>query len=187
MNAQIYQKPQSVLSWSSTNETDSNTVEKTQPNPKDSHTPRKSLQSNQTKQHNVIKITPRPSSIVSKQPHGASEGDKDLLEAKVTQTAVEPLRPHSVEEIQTSLKDVFKTVNYTSSTKSTNGKVVDSVNHEEDELDFLLSLETPRVSNNEIASSGNTSQKVSRVHEFSYPFSLAKSPPPDLQITAYKK
>ena len=113
------------------------------------------VQRSQNYQHNLIKMTQEQSSSDSKQSTNSSKSDKDLLKVKPTGCTNEPSKPHNVEDIEASLKDVIKTVN-TSSTNDTTGKIVGSVNHEEDdELEFLLSLETP---GDRITSSGHHSQ-----------------------------
>ena len=157
INAEMHRKNQCVPPWSSMNKIpDANRTAKSdsRANLKDTSEPLTIAQSNQNYQHNLIKMTLEQSSSDSKQ-SANSKSDKDLLKVKQTGCAREPSKPHNVEDIEASLKDVIKTVN-TSSTNGATGKGVGSVNHEEeDELEFLLSLETP---GDRITSSGHNSQ-----------------------------
>ena len=153
-NAEVHRKTQSVSPWSSLNKApDTNRTAKSdsRSNLKDATEPFMIVQSSQNYQHNLLE----QSSSDSKQSANSSKSDKDLLKVKQTGCTNEPSKPHNVEDIEASLKDVIKTVN-ASSTNDTTGKIVGSVNHEEDdELEFLLSLETP---GDRIASSGHHSQ-----------------------------
>lgn len=85
----------------------------------------------------------------------------DLSHVKQPGGTSEPCTLHNKENLQNSLKDVLKTVNTSSKTDRTGEQLVQSSNNEDDnELEFLLSLETPGGKDNSKTPSGPHSNKV---------------------------
>lgn len=88
---------------------------------------------------------------------------KDVLRS-VTQSSStsEPSKPQNAEELQTSLKDVLRTANATT-TNITTGKMLEKpAEHEEDdELESLLSLGTPGMKKNSDSTAVLQNRKVS--------------------------
>lgn len=88
---------------------------------------------------------------------------KDVLRS-VTQSSStsEPSKPQNAEELQTSLKDVLRTANATT-TNITTGKMLEkpAEYEEDDELESLLSLGTPGMNKNSDSTAVLQNRKVS--------------------------
>ena len=164
-NADLHKKNQSILPWSFTDETKATTTSATESRPtlNNTHQPSTSLRStpNNQEDFSTKKIVLEQSSNVTKQVTNASKSGKDKLQPIRPGCAMEPCKPHNVEDLQTSLKDVLRTVNATS-TNNTTGQEEASAEHEDDnELEFLLSLGTPGGDKNSGPSAGLHSHNVS--------------------------
>lgn len=92
--------------------------------------------------------------------HSMKSDGADLSHVKRPGDGREPCTLHNTQNLQSSLKDVLKTVN-TSSKTGTVEQLAQSSNNEDDELEFLLSLGTPGVKDHSKALSGNQANKVS--------------------------
>lgn len=181
LNAELHRRDQSILPWSSTSKTDTETTTTTTATEsrsplEDTHQPLVLLHNAQNDQKRLIKKTIGQSNSDSKQSPSYSLNSDEDLKPKQSGHAINPSKPQNVEELQTSLKDVYKTVNTVS---ATSGKGVESVNCEEDdELDFLLSLGTPAdVTRISSPSGGDHTDKVSRLVQQTYSQLSHKQPP----------
>ena len=154
----MHRRNQSILPWSSTSKPDTNTTATTETRFTLEDTCQNLTLPHSANSTNEQKLTKQYSSD-SEQLASRTKGDKDLLKVKQRGHPIEPSKPHNAEGLQTSLKDVLKTVNATSAVGGQVNKLAN--NEEDDELEFLLSLDTPRVDKDSIASGGDNSQKVS--------------------------
>ena len=163
-NADLHEKDQSVLPWSFTDKTKTTTTTtESSSTLNDTHQPLTSLHSAQNNQDSSTKkIVLKESSNDTKQlVRSSSKSDKDILQPRQPGLAIEPCKLHNVEDLQTSLKDVLRTVKVPS-TNYTTGQEVESAEHEDDdELEFLLSLGTPGSDKKRGPSAGLHSNKVS--------------------------
>ena len=89
---------------------------------------------------------------------------KDVLRS-VTQSSCtsESSKPQNAEELQTSLKDVLRTANATTTINITTGKMVEkpAEYEEDDELESLLSLGTPGMNKNSDSTAVLQNKKMS--------------------------
>ena len=85
----------------------------------------------------------------------------DLSHAKHPGDGREPCTVHNTQNLQNSLKNVLITVN-TSPKTGTVEQLTQSSDNDDDELEFLLSLETPGVKDNSKLPDGNQTNKVSQ-------------------------
>ena len=158
-NAEMWKKDQSIPSHVSTDTRNTKTTSATEPTsiPSDTSTV---LNSTENSQNFETKTLENSSSI---QKHVTNSFDKDMLRSvKQSSHESEPSRLQNAEELQSSLKDVLRTANATT-TNTTNGKMLEkpAENEEDDELEFLLSLGTPGMNKNSASSAVLQNREVS--------------------------
>lgn len=159
-NAEMWKKDQSIPSHVSTDTRNTKTTSTTEPTsiPSDTSTV---LNSTENSQQNFETKTLENSSSIEK--HVTNSFDKDMLRSvKQSLRESEPSRLQNAEELQSSLKDVLRTANATT-TNITNGKMLEkpAENEEDDELEFLLSLGTSGMNKNSASSAALQNKEVS--------------------------
>ncbi|KAL9954622.1 hypothetical protein ACROYT_G042186 [Oculina patagonica] len=172
LNAGLHLKDQCILPWSSDDETPTkHTVKSTttittesRPSPGSALQHSLSPHSTKTNEQDLIDRTPEKSGNDSKQSIQSMKCDgADLSHVKQAGGTSEPRSLHNKENLQNSLKDVLKTVNTSSKADHTGEQLVQLGNNEDDdELEFLLSLETPGGKDSAKSTNGLQSNKVSK-------------------------
>lgn len=163
-NAELCKKDQSIPSHGSTDKRNTKTTATAGPTPIPSDTCLHPTVLNGTEdnQQNFETKTFENSSGIRKHVTVNSSG-KDVLRS-VTQSSCtgDPSKLQNAEELQTSLKDVLRTANATT-TNITTGKVLEKPagNEEDDELESLLSLGTPGMNKNSDSTAVLQNKKVS--------------------------
>lgn len=170
MNADVHLRDQHktaavILPWSSNDETVTKpaTTTTTESTPSLENNLQHSLSPHSVRnnEQDINKTTLKQSGTDSKQLIHSIKGDGAVLShVKQPGDGREPCTLHNTQNLQSSLKDVLKTVN-TSSKTGTVEQLAQSSNNEDDELEFLLSLGTPGVKDHSKALSGNQANKVS--------------------------
>lgn len=92
-----------------------------------------------------------------------STGKDVLRSVKQSSCTREPSKPQNAEELQTSLKDILRTANATTTVNITTRKMVEkpAEYEEDDELESLLSLGTPGMNKNSDSTAVLQNKKVS--------------------------
>ena len=159
-NAELCKKDQSIPSHVSTDTRNTKTTSTTEPTSIPSDTPTV-LNSTKNSQQNFETKTLDNSSGIRK--HVSNSFDKDMLRSvKQASCESEPSKLQNAEELQSSLKNVLRTANATT-TNIMNGKMLEkpAENEEDDELEFLLSLGTSGMNKNSASSAALQNKEVS--------------------------
>ena len=164
-NAEFCKKDQSIPSHGSTDIRNTKTTATAEPIPIPSDTCLHPtiLNSTEDNQQNFETKTFENSSGIRKHVTINSSG-KDVLRSVTQSSGIsDPSKLQNAEELQTSLKDVLRTANATTTINMTTGKMVEkpAEYEEDDELESLLSLGTPGMNKNSDSTAVLQNKKVS--------------------------
>ncbi|XP_068682693.1 cell death regulator Aven-like [Montipora foliosa] len=126
-----------------------------------------SPQINKHEERGFIKRSQEQFGSNTKELRNSQRSNKEVLKANPIRNGVQhsQVKPKSVEKIKTSLKDVCNAVTISPSTNGTAGKGLESVivGNQDDELEFLLSLESAEPTRDNITATHTVSVNTSEV------------------------